>query len=170
MKLPWRMSEDHLIRNALFLLLSSGTMGTFGFVFWLLAAHLYSSVSVGQAATVIAAMTVISYISDLGLNNTLIRYLPTSQDPDGEINTALVLTTALAMVVATCYVLIAPTLVPNIRFLRENPLTAVGFVLLNGCAAANLLTDSVFIANRRSQYNFGSSGMNVGDCTYLARD
>jgi O-antigen/teichoic acid export membrane protein len=162
MKLPWRLSEDHLVRNALFLLLSSGTMGTFGFVFWLLAAHLYSSVSVGQAATVIAAMTVISYISDLGLTNTLIRFLPTSQDPDAEINTALILTTVLAMVIATCYLLIAPNLVPNIRFLRENPLTAVGFVLLNGCAAANLLTDSVFIANRRSQYNFLVDGVMQG--------
>ena len=162
MKLPWRLSEDHLVRNALFLLLSSGTIGTFGFVFWLLAAHLYSSISVGKAATVIAATTVISYISDLGLSNTLIRFLPTSQDADAEIDTALILTTALAMVVATCYLLIAPTLVPDIRFLRENALTGIGFVLLNGCAAANLLTDSVFIANRRSQYNFIVDGVMQG--------
>jgi O-antigen/teichoic acid export membrane protein len=162
MKLPWRLSEDHLMRNALFLLLSSGTIGTFGFVFWLLAAHLFSSVNVGQAATVIAATTVISYVSDLGLTNTVIRYLPTSEDPDAEINTALILTTALAMVIATLYLLVAPSLVPNIRFLRENPLTAIGFVLLNGCAAANLLTDAVFIAKRNSQYNFVVDGFIQG--------
>jgi O-antigen/teichoic acid export membrane protein len=162
MKLPWRLSEDHLLRNALFLFLSSGTISTFGFIFWLLAAHLYSSVSVGQAATVVAAMTVISYISDLGLNGTLVRFLPTSQDADADINTALVLTTALAIVVATGYLLIAPTFVPNIRFLRENPLTAIGFVLLNGCASANLLTDSAFIANRRSQYNLLVDGVIQG--------
>lgn len=153
MKLLPRVADDHLVRNALFLLLSSGSVGIFGFVFWLLAAHLYSSASVGRAATVISALSVIAFISDLGLGGTLIRILPTSRDPDAEINTALLLCGAFAMVVATCYLIVVPSLVPNLEFLRANIFKSVGFVLLNGCAAANLLTDSVFIANRKSQYN-----------------
>ena len=158
MKLLPRVADDHLVRNALFLLLSSGTMGVFGFVFWLLAAHLYSSASVGRAATVISAVTVISYISDLGLSITLVRILPTSRDADAEINTALLLTSALAMGVATCYLIVVPSLVSNLEFLRANIFKSVGFVLLTGCAAANLLTDSVFMANRKTQYNFLTDG------------
>jgi O-antigen/teichoic acid export membrane protein len=156
--LPGRLSEDHLVRNALFLLISTGTMGIFGFVFWIIAAHLYSSTSIGRAATVISAVSVIAYMSDLGLASTLIRVLPTSEDADAEINTALILTTALALMIATGYVIVVPLLVPNVAFLRHDPLDAVGFVLLNGCASANLLTDSVFIARRHTGYNILADG------------
>jgi len=137
-------------------------MGVFGFVFWLLAAHLYSSSSIGRAGTVISTMVLISFISDLGLSNTLVRVLPTSDDMDSEINLALVLTTGMAMVIATAYLLVAPSLVPRLDFLRANTLDAIGFVLLNGCAAANLLTDSVFIARRRSHYNLLVDGIFQG--------
>ena len=161
-QLPSRLSQDHLTRNALFLLISTGTMGVFGFVFWVVAAHLYSSVSVGRASTVISATSVISYLSDLGLSSTLIRVLPTSQDSDAEINTALILTSALAVVIASVYLIVVPSLVPNVEFLRANALDAVGFVLLNACVAANLLTDSVFIAHRRTQFNILVDGLMQG--------
>ncbi len=162
MTLRRRLSEDHLVRNSLFLMLSTWTMGLFGFVFWLLAAHLCSSVSIGRATTVISAMSVISYVSDLGLSQTLIRVLPTSQDADAEINTALVLSTGLAMVIAVGYLVVVPSIAPNVGFLRAHLINAVAFVVLNGCAAANLLTDSVFIARRRAYYNFLVDGVVQG--------
>ena len=142
MKLLSRVAADHLVRNALFLLLSSGTMGIFGFVFWLLAAHLYSSASVGRAATVISAVTVISYISDLGLNITLVRILPTSRDADAEINTALLLTGALAMVVATCYLIVVPSLVSNLEFLARE------------CLQICRLCPPDWMRSRQSSYRF----------------
>jgi O-antigen/teichoic acid export membrane protein len=107
-------------------------------------------------------MVLISYISDLGLSYTLIRVLPTSDDPDSEINVALVLTTGMALVISACYLLVIPSLVPRLDFLRQNTLDAIGFVLLNGCASANLLTDSVFIARRQSQYNLLVDGIFQG--------
>ncbi len=162
MRLGERLSNDHLVRNSLFLMLSTWTMGLFGFVFWLLAAHLCSSVSIGRATTVISAMSVIAYVSDLGLSQTLIRVLPTSRDADAEINTALVLSTGLAMLIAIAYLVVVPSIAPNVAFLRAHLLNSVAFVLLNGCAAANLLTDSVFIANRRAYYNFLVDGVVQG--------
>jgi hypothetical protein len=41
-------------------------------------------------------------------------------------------------------------------------LNAAAFVVLNGCAAANLLTDPVFIARRRAYYNFLVDGVVQG--------
>ena len=162
MTLRERLSNDHLVRNSLFLMLSTWTMGLFGFVFWLLAAHLCSSVSIGQATTVISAMSVIAYVSDLGLSQTLIRVLPTSRDANAEINTALVLSSGLAMLIAVGYLVVVPSITPNVEFLRGHLINAVAFVLLNGCAAANLLTDSVFIAHRRAYYNFLVDGVVQG--------
>ena len=162
MTLRERLSNDHLVRNSLFLMLSTWTMGLFGFVFWLLAAHLCSSVSIGQATTVISAMSVIAYVSDLGLSQTLIRVLPTSRDANAEINTALVLSSGLAMLIAVGYLVVVPSITPNVEFLRAHLINAVAFVLLNGCAAANLLTDSVFIAHRRAYYNFLVDGVVQG--------
>jgi O-antigen/teichoic acid export membrane protein len=157
-----RLRADHFIRNALFLFLSVMSAGLFGFAFWLICAHLFSSADIGRAATLIAAASVIAYTSDLGLSSTLIRVLPTAPDPNAEINSALIVTGILSLLIAGAYVAAIPLIAPKLGFLRSHPLEIAAFVLLTACGAANLLTDSVFIAFRQTQYNFLVDGLLLG--------
>ncbi len=154
-----RLKSDHLLYNSFYLALTTATMGVLGFLFWLLNARLFSASEIGKATLLISATSLISYLSLLGFNNTFIRFLPTAEDPAGHINTGLVLCFGTAIVLGSVYVLGLPLFAPELRFIRDSPWYALGFVLLTACSAVNLLTDSVFIAYRQARYNFIVDGL-----------
>ena len=80
------LANDSLYRNSIFLMLSTGMMAVFGFFFWIINARLYSAEQVGIGTTLISIMTLISSFSLLGLGNSLIKYLPTSDKKNKKIN------------------------------------------------------------------------------------
>src|SRR3954447_6385913 len=65
-----------LYRNAYLLIIGAVLGSAFGFLFWILAAHRYSPEIVGRNSAAIAAMVVVSGISQLGLNAIVVRYVP----------------------------------------------------------------------------------------------
>src|SRR6478736_4414991 len=62
--------RDKIVRNSLLLMIASGLMGVFGFVFWLVVARLYSPAQVGAASSLISAVNLIAYLSLVGLDVT----------------------------------------------------------------------------------------------------
>jgi hypothetical protein len=68
--------SDSLIRNSVFVMASSMVSAAFGYLFWLLAAHLYSPAVVGLTAAVISAATIMLLLASLGVGGTLIQSLP----------------------------------------------------------------------------------------------
>ena len=146
----------------MFITLSNASQGAFGFAFWLLGARLYSVNDVGLATTLVTAVILIAYMSLLGFNNTFVRYLPTSLERDDDINTGLILVGVVAAVLAVAYALGAPSVVPELSFVRDSPGYMVGFVVIVAFSTMNLLTDSVFIAYRAAHYNFFVDGVLQG--------
>src|ERR1700730_15642847 len=61
-----RLRTDHLVRNSLYLILSSGLQACLGFAFWIITARLFSTADVGRASSLISATTVIAYLALLG--------------------------------------------------------------------------------------------------------
>lgn len=155
---PWRMLKarlqaDHLLRNSLYLILSSGLQAALGFTFWVIAARLFTTADVGKASSLIAATAVIALVALLGLNSTFVRYLPTASDRNELITAGLLIVAGCGAGMGLVYVLATPVLAPRLSFILHSPVLAIGFVLLTAAAAVNLLTDSVFIASRKSGYN-----------------
>jgi O-antigen/teichoic acid export membrane protein len=148
-----KLQSNHMVRNSMYSLLSTGLQAALGFAFWVVAARLFSAHDVGQATSLLSAATVIAYIAQIGLNSTVIRYLPTTKSRDVLITVSLALVGSLGMIVAVAYVFALPIIAPQLRFLEHNVLFALGFVLLSGAAAINLFTDSIFIASRRTGVN-----------------
>jgi O-antigen/teichoic acid export membrane protein len=89
----------------------------------------------------------------LGFNSTFIRFLPTSNRRNDKINTGLILVLGTGFIMSAGYILLLPWLAPQLGMVTTHPLYVLGFVLLSAFGAANLLTDSVFIAYRSSVYN-----------------
>ena len=81
------LTNDSLYKNSIYLMLSTGVMAVFGFFFWMINARLYSAEQVGIGTTLISIMTLISSFSLLGLGNSLIKYLSTSDKKNERINT-----------------------------------------------------------------------------------
>jgi O-antigen/teichoic acid export membrane protein len=150
--LATRLRTDHLVRNSLYLMLSAGVQAAMGFAFWVLMARLYSTEAVGQASSLISAITLIAFFALFGLNSTLVRYLPTAADRDALITAALLLVAACGAGAGMLYVLLTPVVAPRLAFVEHRPALAAGFTLLAAAAAVNVLTDSVFVASRRAGY------------------
>jgi len=68
--------NDPLFKNAYFLMFSSLTSAGSGFFFWLIAARFYSTADIGLASAIISAMGLISMLSLLGFDISLVRFLP----------------------------------------------------------------------------------------------
>lgn len=145
-----RLGSDHMVRNSLYLIVSSGLQAALGFAFWVVAARLFSAADVGRASSLISATVVIAYLALLGLNTTLVRYLPTAPDRDALISAGLLLVAVFGAVIGLLYVLATPLIAPRLEFIEHRALLAVGFVVLAAASSVNLLTDSVFVASRKA--------------------
>jgi O-antigen/teichoic acid export membrane protein len=148
-----RLQQNHMVRNSMYLLLSSGLQAGLGFAFWILAARIFSVPQVGRATSLIAATTLIGFVALLGLNSTLIRYLPRSRHRDTMITVAVILVAVFGAVLALGYTFAVPSIAPKLAFVEHRALFIVGFVVLSAAAAVNLVTDAVFIACRRAGFN-----------------
>lgn len=140
---------DSLFRNSVFLIASTAIMSILGFLFWLSVAHLYSPEQIGSASALIAATTLLGNMSLLGMEYSLMRFLPKSKDQSRDINAAIGFVAAAALVAAVGYLFVSPLLNIHISHL-DDPLLRVGFIVLMIVVSLNSLTDAVFIANRRA--------------------
>jgi O-antigen/teichoic acid export membrane protein len=138
---------------------STGTMAAFGFVFWLVAAHLYKPSQVGIASALISSMNFIAYFCLLGFNSTFIRFLPHSKKRDEQIDTGLLLVLSATIIVASLFVICAPLFAPKLNILHQHPIFGIAYIILCIGATINLITDSVFIAYRAAVYNFFIDGV-----------
>lgn len=163
-----RLGTDHMVRNSLYLIISSGVQAGLGFAFWIVAARLFSTADVGRASSLISATVVIAYLALLGLNSTLVRYLPTAPDADSLISAGLMLVAACGAVIGLLYVLATPIIAPRLDFIEHHALFAIGFVVLTAAASVNLLTDSVFVASRRAGLCALTDGAIGGTCKIVS--
>jgi O-antigen/teichoic acid export membrane protein len=144
------LRTDDMVRNSLYLILSTGLTAGFGFVFWVIMARLFSSTDVGLASSLVTATSVISFLSLLGLNSTLIGRLPTASNRNTLITASFVLVGGFGAVLAALYVAVTPMVAPRLALVEHSPALAIGFVLLTAAAGVNALTDSVFIGSRKA--------------------
>jgi O-antigen/teichoic acid export membrane protein len=146
------LRNDHLVRNSLYLMLSSGIQAALGFIFWIVMARLFSTGDVGRASSLVSAVGLIAYFSLFGLNSTLVRFLSTTQDKGALITSALTLVAFTGAAIGLVYIILTPIFAPRLAFVEHQPVLIVGFVLLTAAAAVNLLTDSVFVASRKAGF------------------
>jgi polysaccharide pyruvyl transferase WcaK-like protein/O-antigen/teichoic acid export membrane protein len=154
-----KIRRDELLKNSGYLMLMSATMAGFGFAFWLLCSHLYSPEAIGIATSLISAASLISYVSLLGLNNTFVRFLPSSADRNGQINTGLAMVFGAGLLFSAVYVTLLPVIAPGLSFVSARWPLALCFVTLTALSAMNLATDSVFVAFREARYNLIVDGI-----------
>lgn len=145
-----RLLSDHLVRSALNLMFSSGIQAGLGFAFWIVMARLFTANDVGKASSLISASGLISYLALFGLNSALTRYLPTARNKNSLITSAFVTVACAAAIISVFYVLLIPAIAPKLESVINNVELIAVFMMLTAAATINLLTDSIFIAARRS--------------------
>lgn len=166
-KIIQRLYGDSLLRNSVYLMLTTGAMAAFGFVFWIICARLFSTIEIGIATSLISAMTLIADISVLGLDSTFVRVLPLAENKNRLINTGLAISAAVAAILSAGYLFLIPFTTPLLGIARENLIYAAGFVAVSILTVANTLAGNVFIAFRNAKYNFINDGCVNGSVKLL---
>lgn len=112
-----------------------------GFMYWWLAAHLFSPEAVGLASAAISAMALLATISLLGLGSLLIGELPRQPGKERSlVSTAIVLVGGVGGIAGIMFAMLTPLVSKDLQNLRASPegiaifaagvsLTAVTFVL-----------------------------------------
>jgi O-antigen/teichoic acid export membrane protein len=154
-----RLRADHLVRNSLYLMVSTGLQAVLGFAFWIVMARLFSAEDVGKASSLISATTLLSYFALFGLNTTVMRFLPTATNKGALLTAVFVMVGAVAVVIAIGYVMLTPFIAPPLAFVARSPVMTAGFAVLAAAAAINVLTDSVFMASRRAEFCAVTDGL-----------
>ncbi|NOZ76368.1 MAG: oligosaccharide flippase family protein, partial [Euryarchaeota archaeon] len=134
MEVPFRAKDiknhfrDPLYRNSYYLMANTITGVGAGFLFWLFAARFYSPEEVGIATAIISAMNFLVIISLLGLNFSIIRYLPEEKEKSRLINTCVTLVSATSASIALIFILAVNHITPSLEILKE-PIYMVLFVI-----------------------------------------
>lgn len=151
----WRhFCSDSLFRNSVYLMLSTGIMAFFGFIFWVVTTHYYTSEQIGFATALISATILLSNLSLCGFNISLIRYLPQAKKPNMLINAAMATVIISTVIISALYLLKINYFAPKFYLLLDNPGYGLFFIIFMIFVSLNTLTDSIFIAYRASKYNF----------------
>ena len=92
--------RNPLYRNSIFLMLSSTVGAGTGFIFWIIAARLYSTEDVGLSSAIVSVMRLLMLLSFVGLNIGFIRYLPEKENKKDFVNTSLTIVGTLSFTVS----------------------------------------------------------------------
>ncbi len=152
--------NDPLFKNSYYLIGNTFITAAVGFIFWIIAARLYSSEEIGISSAVISAMSLISIFSLLGLDISVIRYLPEHKDEKNIINTSFTITIVSTVLLSVLFLAVLDIFAPDISLLKENILLALVFILFTTCFSLFTLQLSVFIGFRTAKYSFIQSFIN----------
>jgi O-antigen/teichoic acid export membrane protein len=154
------IAEDSLYRNSLFLMGSTFIVAISGFLYWLLAAHVYSTRSVGLVATIIAISNVVMVLSALGYDNSFIRFLPKAKNRDEQLDTGFTITALASLIVSSAYLVIIHLFVPKLSFVDGSIFWIALFLAYMVTWMLNFLNNYPFIAYRITHIVFGiNTGM-----------
>jgi len=140
-----------LYREGYALILSSAITSVFGFAFWIVAAHLYSTQTVGLSAAAVSAMLFVSGVAQLNLSSALMRFLPVAgRKTPRLIVYAYLLPMVAAVLVGGIFLAGLRTWTPNLGFLTHSVGFEVWFVAAVIGWNIFVLQDAVLTGFRRA--------------------
>ena len=147
--------RDPLHKNSIYIMLASVFGTGFGFFFWMLAAKLYQNTDVGVAIAMTSAMTLITLITRMGLDASIVRFFPEGNKKD-IYNTTMVLTTALTVLLGIVFILGVDTFSPELSALKT-PLNAFLFIVFMAAYSILTMMGNALMALRKSDVWFYQS-------------
>src|ERR1700729_3641487 len=143
----------HLLRGAYSLFANTAVTSILGMGFWVAAARLYPTVEVGQDTVLISVMLGLSSVCQLNMGNGIARFLPDLGKRSARtLIWAYGLTAAVALLLGTAFVLVAPSVSGELAYLGDDASLAVGFVAALTLWGVFTLQDAALMATRRAPW------------------
>jgi len=141
-----------LYSNAFYLMLNTALTALFGFFFWMIVARFYTEADVGFSSAIISAICLLTLISLVGLNISLVRFLPHSDKPQELVNSCYTLSGIISLVVAGIFLAGLGFWSPALAFVTKNAIFAAAFIVFTILWTLSSLVNFTFIARRRAGF------------------
>lgn len=140
--------QDPLYRNSFYILLTLVSGAVFGFIFWIIAAKIYSQQEVGINTALISAVSLIAVISFLGLDQSIIRFFPDKH------KFTILYTSSVVIMISTIlfgiiFILGVDLWSPELALIKNN---LIAFFISLVAFSLTTPTANAFIALRKSKY------------------
>lgn len=158
------MLRSRLIRNAVFLTLSSVVTGGFGVAFWVIAALRFSPTEIGTANGVLSAVGIIANLSTLGLGYGVVLLLPAQKSRTEQallVRSAHTLSLTAALILGAGYLSLADSVSPALAFLNDSAGSALLVVVLTIALTWSALGDAVFLGFRQARFTLFRQGISA---------
>jgi O-antigen/teichoic acid export membrane protein len=140
-------------------MLNIGVMSLLGFFFWVVVARFYTETEVGFSSAIISAIGLLASLSLLGLDVSLIRFLPQTERPQELINTCFTLGGITGLVTAAIFLAGLNLWSPALSFITQNAIFTSVFIAFTLVWILSQLTDSTFLAKRRAEYTLSKNAI-----------
>lgn len=139
---------NQLYKNSIILILTRSINAGCGFLFWMLAARIYSIEDVGVAAAIISSASLVILLSRFGFDISLIRFLPI-YNKNEIFSTCLTITTISSLFIGFIYILEIGFFSPSLSFIQE-PTFFILFLIFVTMNSVVLTLGNTFLAIRAS--------------------
>jgi O-antigen/teichoic acid export membrane protein len=149
--LAHRLRIDSLLRNSIYVMSSSAVTAASGYLFWMVATHMYPPEDVGLASALIGTVMLASTIASLGTAPTLIQVLPRCEAGypwSLTFNAVLFAGTVASLLSGSIAAVLLPQLSPRLTITSQQ--TGYTISLVVGVPLMTLigLLDAAFVAER----------------------
>lgn len=152
--LSTEIKQNQLYKNSFFITSSRFLNVAIGFIFWIVAARLYSIEDVGIATVLLSSLNIIMAFSKLGFDFSLIRYISIN-DRTKVFNTSFVVTTIASLFIGIIFIIfiIGIDSFSNLFFIQK-PIYAMIFLLFVVMNSIVIITGVAFTAIRKADHYF----------------
>jgi O-antigen/teichoic acid export membrane protein len=141
---------DPLYRGSLTLLINSAVLTIFGVAFWTIATHSYPASTVGVFSGVTAGIGLLATVATLGLQNTITRYVASTENPRGLVVSGVsVIATVGTMLCLITVITLGPHLPSSLHLQQPGRMVFLATVLV-AVTAVSTVFDAGLIATRAS--------------------
>ena len=143
---------DPLYLNSYYLMAGTAVAAGSGFVFWIVAARLTDPAAVGRASALLSAVTLLTYLTSLGLPYGLLRFGHVTRGFASMFNVAIALSAASSAAAAAIFILGVEVWAPELHSLVDSPTDIALFLAATVFIGMGVMLDNVFSARRIAKY------------------
>jgi O-antigen/teichoic acid export membrane protein len=145
--------NDTIFKISIRLILASFSSAILGFIFWAIAARLYSNDDVGIATAVISSLSLIMLFSSFGSESSIIRFFP-EKDKSMIMSTFTALIIFSSVIISYIFIVFSSKYSEDLWFISNHSLA---FIILAISSALLTLTGIAFSALRKIEYQLAQS-------------
>lgn len=145
-------ARDPLHRSSYFLIGSLVASAGGALIFWVAAAHLAPASAVGRASALVSAVTLLSYLTSLGIPYGILRFGARDNGLTSVTNGSIVISAATSTAAALVFCLGVRLWAPNVRTLVDTPGAVAIFAIANVAVGLAVIFDGFLVARRIAKW------------------